>query len=92
MLIGQIYVEGRSQFGHGGRAALIQDLPASIEAADSLTAQVIRLYASSFAHYTGEQKYESFLEAIPDCLKEAASAAQLKEGVKNREALAEASP
>ncbi len=82
-LIGQIYDEGRSQFGHGGRAALIQDLPASIEAADSLTAHVIRLYAASFAHYTGEQKYESFLEAIPDCLKEAASAAQLTEGVKN---------
>lgn len=69
-LVGQIYDEGRSQFGHGGRAALIQDLPASIEAADVLTQQVIQLYAACSAHYTGEQKYASFLEAIPECLKE----------------------
>lgn len=86
-LIGQIYDEGRSQFGHGGRAALIQDLPASIEAADAFTAQVIRLYVASFAHYTGEQKYDDFLKAIPDCLKlAAASAAELDADVDNGKA------
>lgn len=78
-LISQIYDEGRSQFGHGGRAALIQDLPASVEAADSLTAKVIALYASCYAHYSGDQNYHSFLKAIPDCLKQVKESAVLVE-------------
>jgi hypothetical protein len=67
-LVRRIYDEGRSQFGHGGRSALIQDLPASIETADQLTSQALDRYALCLASYTGSQDYESFLAAIPSCL------------------------
>lgn len=67
-LVSKIYDEGRSQFGHGGRAALIQDLPASVEAADVLTSLALDRYVLSFASYTGSQDYASFLAAIPSCL------------------------
>jgi hypothetical protein len=67
-LVRQIYSEGRSQFGHGGRAALIQELPASIEAADQLTARALDRYALCLASYTGSQDYASFLDEIPNCL------------------------
>ena len=67
-LVSQIYDEGRSQFGHGGRSALIQDLPASIEAADRLTSEALDRYALCLASYSGSQDYASFLAAIPSCL------------------------
>lgn len=79
-LVGQIYEEGRSQFGHGGRSALIQDLPASIEAADRLTSQALDRYALCLASYTGSQDYASFLAAIPVCLPKPAASTTASSG------------
>lgn len=79
-LVEQIYDEGRSQFGHGGRSALIQDLPVSIEAADQLTSQALDRYALCLASYTGSQDYASFLAAIPNCLPKPADSTTASSG------------
>ena len=67
-LVSQVYDEGRSQFGHGGRAALIQDLPVRIETVDHLASAALERYVLCLRSYVGNQDYDSFLAAIPSCL------------------------
>lgn len=61
----KIYNEGRSQLGHGGRDALLEDLPFSREGADQIASIALERYALYLNLYTGADTYEDFLQAIP---------------------------
>lgn len=63
--IKRIYEEGRSQFGHGGRPALLEDLPFPRDAADQLTSEILSRYVLCLNLFTGSDKYEDFLRDIP---------------------------
>lgn len=65
MLLKRIYDECRSQLGHGGRAALLQDLPVSREQVDYLTSAALEEYLMYLDAYQGSDTYEDFLKAIP---------------------------
>ncbi|WFU07494.1 hypothetical protein QA648_36400 (plasmid) [Rhizobium sp. CB3171] len=61
----QIYDDGRSQFSHGGKLALLQDLPVDRDAALSLVKAALTVYAGKLDLYTGPDEYEDFLKALP---------------------------
>lgn len=69
----RIYDEGRSQFGHGGRAALLEDLPFSRLGADTIAMLAIERYVLCLAEYGGTDTYEVFLNAIPSLLAKVTS-------------------
>jgi hypothetical protein len=64
----KIYNEGRSQFGHGGRAGLLQDLPISVHVADQITTRALLAYVMCLQNYRGEDSEEKFLEEIPNLI------------------------
>jgi hypothetical protein len=61
----RIYNEGRSQFGHGGRPALLEDLPFSRKGADALTMFALERYVLCLEAYGGLDIYADFLHAVP---------------------------
>ena len=61
----KIYEDGRSQLGHGGRPALLEDLPFSREGADLVASIALKGYVLCLSLYTGADSYEDFLRAIP---------------------------
>lgn len=61
----RIYNEGRSQFGHGGRPALLEELPFSRLGADTVAMFALERYVLCLAEYNGLDAYEDFLSAIP---------------------------
>ncbi|WP_457335605.1 hypothetical protein [Rhizobacter sp. P5_C2] len=67
-LVKRIYEECRSQLGHGGRAALLQDLPVSREQVDHLTSIALETYLMCLDAYRGDDIYEDFVAAIPALL------------------------
>lgn len=60
-----IYNEGRSQFGHGGRPALLEDLPFPREGADHLVRLALDAYLWNLRRYLGTDDADEFLQAIP---------------------------
>ncbi len=58
----------RSQLGHGGRPALLEDLPFSRASTDMIAALALQRYVMCLSHYTGTDCYEKFLGAIPEIL------------------------
>lgn len=65
-MVSDIYEKGRSQFGHGGRPALIEDLPVSRATADSVAARALDLYLDRLRLYSGSDEIDGFLAALPD--------------------------
>ena len=63
--IAKLYNDGRSQIAHGGRLALLQELPVSVEQADSFAREVLTRYVACAEKYSGPDEYEPFLAAIP---------------------------
>ncbi len=63
-----LYNHARSQLSHGGRPALLEDMPLSREDADGLVANAICQYISCLDRYTGADTYADFLAAIPSLL------------------------
>lgn len=61
----RIYNEGRSQFGHGGRPALLEDLPFPRIAADTLTMFALERYVLCLDAYSGPDAYADFVNEIP---------------------------
>jgi len=64
-VIKKIYEEGRSQLGHGGRPALLEDLPIARETADQVVQLALSNYLTNLKRYNGADDTDSFLEAIP---------------------------
>jgi len=64
----QIYKEARSQFGHGSRTALLQDLPFSRVGADRMGCVALLRYVLCLDFYKGADRYEDFLGAVPTIL------------------------
>jgi hypothetical protein len=69
-IVSDIYEKGRSQFGHGGRSALIEDLPVSRATADSVAARALDLYLDRLRLYGGADDIDTFLAALPDLTAE----------------------
>ncbi|MGD9967490.1 MAG: hypothetical protein AB7Q23_10180 [Hyphomonadaceae bacterium] len=69
-IVSDIYEKGRSQFGHGGRPALIEDLPVSRATADSVAARALDLYLDRLRLYGGDDDIDVFLAALPDLTAE----------------------
>lgn len=69
-IVSDIYEKGRSQFGHGGRPALIEDLPVSRATADSVAARALDLYLDRLRLYGGVDDIDAFLAALPDLTAE----------------------
>lgn len=67
-VIVKIYDEGRSQFGHGGRAGLLQDLPISLHVADQITSRALLGYVMCLQSYSGQDNEECFLNDIPNLI------------------------
>lgn len=65
-IVSDIYEKGRSQFGHGGRPALIEDLPVSRATADSVAARALDLYLDRLRLYGAADDIDAFLAALPD--------------------------
>jgi hypothetical protein len=64
-IVKTLYEEGRSQIAHGGRLALLQELPIDLRLADGFTARVLANYIVFATRYTGPDTYEEFLKAVP---------------------------
>ncbi len=62
--IKHIYNECRSQFCHGGRPALLEDLPFSREGAHWITTAALSSYVLSLGHYTGTDDYGAFVQHL----------------------------
>ena len=60
-----LYNDGRSQIAHGGKLALLHDLPIELDLADRLTAHVLAGYVVHATDYDGVDEYENFFAAIP---------------------------
>jgi enamine deaminase RidA (YjgF/YER057c/UK114 family) len=60
-----IYKEGRSQFSHGGRLALLSDLPYGRDDAVHFTSIILAEYAAKLSMYGGQGEYRDFLAALP---------------------------
>jgi hypothetical protein len=65
----QLYDEGRSQIAHGGRLALLNELPMDVALADDFASHTLIAYVMSAAQHDGPDKYEAFVAAIPDLRK-----------------------
>ncbi len=68
LVVRKLYEDGRSQIAHGGRLALLQELPVEIYLADSLTSQVLTGYVAGLDLYGGPDSYDEFLAALPQVL------------------------
>jgi hypothetical protein len=64
-VVKQIYEEGRSQFGHGGRPALLQELPISRQTADSVVQLALIEYVMHLKQYQGPDDADVFLAGLP---------------------------
>ena len=64
-LVEKLYEDGRSQIAHGGRLALLNQLPLPLQVADEFAAQILIGYVVCLEKYTGPDEYEQFLAAIP---------------------------
>ena len=64
-VVKEIYDDGRSKFSHGGKPALLQDLPIPRDAALSLVSPALTVYAGKLDLYIGPDEYEDFLKAMP---------------------------
>lgn len=64
-VIGLIYDEGRSQIAHGGKLALLNEMPVERAVADDLARQVLIGYVACLEKYTGPDQYDAFLKAMP---------------------------
>jgi hypothetical protein len=64
-VVEKVYNEGRSRIAHGGRLALLRELPVELSLADSLTAHSLASYVVYASQYGGPDTYEAFLAAIP---------------------------
>lgn len=64
-VIKKIYEEGRSQLGHGGRPALLEDLPIARETADQVVQLALPHYLMNLKRYNGADNPDEFLKAIP---------------------------
>jgi len=67
-LVSKLYDDGRSQIAHGGRLALLHELPVPLSLADGLTSQILVGYVACLAKYQGPDKSEDFIAAIPAIL------------------------
>lgn len=63
--VAKLYNDGRSQIAHGGRLALLQELPVSRELADSFAKEVLTRYVACIEKYSGPDDYNDFLIGIP---------------------------
>jgi hypothetical protein len=64
-VITTIYNDGRSQLGHGGRPALLEDLPIDRGIADQVAARTLDLCLCRLRSYKGPDDIDAFLSAIP---------------------------
>ncbi|WP_417793100.1 hypothetical protein [Terasakiella pusilla] len=64
-LVNKIYKEGRSQISHGGRLALMEDMPMSRYQADEFTASILIEYLYCLHSMKDDYNYASFLRDIP---------------------------
>lgn len=69
LAVKKIYDDGRSQFAHGGRPALLQEIPISLNLADSITQAALTIYLDYLVRYTGPDETKEFLKAIPTMQK-----------------------
>jgi hypothetical protein len=60
-----LYRQARSQLSHGGRPALLEDMPLSREKADRLVAGALCQYICCLDRYGGTDDYTAFLDTIP---------------------------
>jgi hypothetical protein len=67
-LVTKLYDDGRSQIAHGGRLALLRELPVALQLADGITSQILVGYVACLAKYHGPDEYEDFILAIPTIL------------------------
>lgn len=65
-VVKKIYEDGRSQLGHGGRPALLEDLPFPRETADDVVRLVLKRYLLNLRRYSGADDPDAFLKAIPN--------------------------
>jgi len=63
--VDELYNTGRSQLAHGGRPALVQDLPFQPAVADLIASEALITYALCLNAYTGDDEYEDFFAALP---------------------------
>jgi hypothetical protein len=64
-----LYKQARSQLSHGGRPALLEDMPLSREKADQLVASALCRYICCLDRYDGTDAYATFLAAIPSLVQ-----------------------
>lgn len=63
--VGDIYDKGRSQLGHGGRPALLEDLPIERSTTDQVATLALFLYVMRLRAYQGPDDVDAFLAALP---------------------------
>jgi hypothetical protein len=61
----KLYNEGRSKIAHGGSLALLSEMPLDRHLADTFAGQVLIGYVACLQKYTGPDRYEEFLVALP---------------------------
>jgi len=61
-----IYDQGRSQLSHGGKLALLQELPISKQFALDFVAKALQLYLAYLEIYNGPDDAKSFMKKLPD--------------------------
>lgn len=64
-LVEKLYNDGRSQIAHGGRLALLQELPLERQLADMFCGGILVGYVACLDKYTGQDTYKDFLAALP---------------------------
>jgi hypothetical protein len=64
-LVREIYDEGRSQLGHGGRPGLLTELPVSLSVALEFTQTAMRHYLTALCKYIGTDDVDGFMAALP---------------------------
>jgi hypothetical protein len=72
-VVEKIYNEGRSQLGHGGRPALLEDMPIARETVDQIVALTINNYLLNLKRYAGADDIDTFLKEIPRLVASAIS-------------------
>lgn len=65
-VVKRLYNTARSQYGHGTRPALLNDLPLPREAADELARRAMVLYLDYLSRYNGPDDAKEFRKAIPE--------------------------
>ncbi len=65
-VVNKIYKESRSQFSHGGRLGLMEDMPIPRHYADGFTASILVEYLDYLQSISGDCDYACFLKHISD--------------------------